>query len=479
MKTIKEILAIDDISKKIAILKSGRRTPLPDARALLSDWNPAFHEIQTDEVKYPKLQITVEDEHTLWDGEKSVKVPRKTKSVDPNRISLPIEQDIVNIHTAFTVGTEPRLVADPSEAEKPLFTALTETLKQNKTKYQNRKIVRAWLSEEEVAECWYIVPDDCFWSKLRSREPSMYGGRAPEYRLKSVIWSPFLGDRLYPFFDETGDLVAFSREFVRKSPDGKNETVFTTYTDKFVYTWVFSSEWTDAGIKEHGFSEIPIIYAPRGETLCKKVRPLRIRLEKLMSGYADCVDYHFFPILKLFGEVEKFSGEFRNRVVQLTGEGADAMYLTWNQSADPVRVEAEKLLELIYSMTNTPRISFENLKGSGQAFSGVAFRYAFMGAHIAVENHAEEMGLFMQRRINFLLSALGSVNTYLSDASKTLTVETEIVPYMIDDLAGKVSTAVEAVNGGIWSKREGILFAGNADRLEEELKDIKDASNAA
>ena len=45
---------------------------------------------------------------------------------------------------------------------------------------------------------------------------------------------------------------------------------------------------------------------------------------------------------------------------------------------------------------------------------------------------------------------------------------------LIDDLNDKVTTAVSAVSGGIWSTREGIMFAGNADRFESELKEIEE-----
>ena len=45
---------------------------------------------------------------------------------------------------------------------------------------------------------------------------------------------------------------------------------------------------------------------------------------------------------------------------------------------------------------------------------------------------------------------------------------------MIDNVSDKVSTAVSAVNGGIWSRREGIIFAGNMDRIDEELKEIEE-----
>ncbi len=39
-------------------------------------------------------------------------------------------------------------------------------------------------------------------------------------------------------------------------------------------------------------------------------------------------------------------------------------------------------------------------------------------------------------------------------------------------------SAVSAVSGGIWSTREGIMFAGNADRVEEELVEIKEEQAA-
>lgn len=42
----------------------------------------------------------------------------------------------------------------------------------------------------------------------------------------------------------------------------------------------------------------------------------------------------------------------------------------------------------------------------------------------------------------------------------------------------KVSTAVSAVSGGIWSRREGIMFAGNADRIDEEVKEIEEEQAA-
>lgn len=477
--TIEEVLAIEDKEQRIALLKKGRKTEQPDVNRLYNDWNPNKHEIVVDQQKYPKIRVVTEkgkEVRSRTTG-KMTRTDDKVEYKDPNRIALPLEQDIVNIQTAFTVGTEPSIECNTEdEDEKSLLAALKQVFRKNKLKYQNKKIVRSWLSEQEVAEYWYAVKDDGFWSILKRKIGAIFGAAIPEYRLKSTIWSPFRGDVLYPFFDDTGDMVAFSREYKSKDLQGIEKTTFMTLTNTRIYTWVQEDD-SATSVVAHGFKKLPVVYMYRKHAYCDTIRNLRIRIEKLLSGYADCIDYHFFPILKLFGEVinaSSFSGSTRNRVVQLQGEKADAAYLTWNQAADPIKLELDTLFSRAYSMTNTPQISFENLKGVGNALSGTAFRYVFMGAHMAVENHAEEVGLFMQRRVNFLIHALGTQNSRLAAPAQTIDVDVEIVPYMIDNIDDKVQTAVSAVDGGIWSRKEGILFAGNADRLDEELQEIEE-----
>jgi Zn-finger protein len=48
---------------------------------------------------------------------------------------------------------------------------------------------------------------------------------------------------------------------------------------------------------------------------------------------------------------------------------------------------------------------------------------------------------------------------------------------MIDDIDERVTTAVNAIDGKVWSRREGILFAGNAERVDEVLKEIEEEEN--
>ena len=268
--------------------------------------------------------------------------------------------------------------------------------------------------------------------------------------------------------------MAFSREYKKKDLDDVEITCFMTITADSVYQWEFIDGWKSVSSFKHGFKKLPVLYCYRPEAYCEKIKTLRVRLEKLMSNYADCIDYHFFPILMLFGDVQNFSGEFKNRVVELTGEGANAQYLTWNQASDTVKLELDSLIEKIYSMTNTPRISFENLKGSGNALSGVAFDYVFLSTHLNVENLAEVIGEFMQRRVNFLVSALGSINSSLEKAAETIDINVEIEPYRLENLSEKIDTALKAKNGELWSQQRAITFVGNIDNVLDEVEQIKE-----
>ena len=476
MRDINEVLALQDINQKIYYLKKGRKTELPDAVKLYNDWNPNRHEIITDEEKYPKIKVTLKPEKKYTDPTtgKEYTEPEQKKLVDPNRIALPIEQDIVNIQTAFTVGTEPILDCKPEQSEEGLLVALKQVFKKNKIKYQNKKAVRSWLAEQEVAEYWYVVKDDGFWSKLKRKVAGIFGKSMPEYRLKSVLWSPFRGDKLYPFFDDNGDLVALSREYKKKGLDDDETVCFMTVTKDMVYQWELDSNWQDKGSFRHNFKKMPIIYMYRSEAYCEKIKMLRIRLEKLLSNYADCIDYHFFPILMLFGDVEQLSGELKNRIVQLTGISANAQYLTWNQVPETVKFEAETLLSQIYGLTNTPRISFDSLKGTGNAVSGVAFDYVFMSTHLNVENLNETVGEFMQRRVNFLVSALGSLNSNLAEAADTIDIDVQMQPYRLEDLAEKINTALKAKNGELWSQKRAITFVGSIDNVMDEIEQINE-----
>ena len=91
-----------------------------------------------------------------------------------------------------------------------------------------------------------------------------------------------------------------------------------------------------------------------------------------------------------------------------------------------------------------------------------------------MENLNETVGEFMQRRVNFLVSALGSVNATLDTASDTIDVDVQMQPYKLEDIKDKIDTAIKAKDGEIWSQQRAITFVGNVDSVLDEIEVIKE-----
>lgn len=476
MRKIDEVMAIPDIGERIEKLKLHRgkyhkvNTPVN-----ISDWDPDLHEIMTDKAKYPDTNQIVKKGKTVLDSKTGQvkKMDDETEKILANRISLPMERDIVNMHTAFSVGMEPTLkMESDDDKEKTVLQALKYTFKKNYIKYKNKEEVRSLFSEQEVAEYWFMKEDnDGFWRKLWKRIKSSFGINSVK-RPCCVVWSPFRGDKLYPFMEDD-DMTGFLRQYKIRDSDNSEIECYMLVTDEWVFTWkLLSGTWVENKF-QHNFGKIPVDYMWRRETLCSIVRSLRIRLEKVMSEYADCIDYHFFPYLLLFGEIEKWGGSRKNRVLQMMGEKPNAQYLTWNQVPETIKMEIDRLFEEIYSMTHTPRVSLDNIKGM-QAPSGSAFKFFFMQILVEVANHEEIIGPFLQRRVNLVTTILGKVNSELQQPSLTADIETEMQPYMLDNISEKISKAVEACNGPIWDRATGIAFVGNIDNVDEVVNKLNE-----
>lgn len=467
--TIEEILKLEP-KERLTELKK-RKTPLPNAIELMKDWDEKQHSV-FDPLKRPKRKIATQEELRGVDGKLVQAAKYEHKEV--NRIALPIEQDIVNIHTAFTVGIEPKMTLESEDEKEQAFLELIKKIyRQNKMKFVNKKVVRSYLSEQEVAEYWYTVEDDSWWSKIVNKIKTIIGQGTVTRKLKVAIWSPFRGDKLYPYFNDEGDLIAFSREYELTSQNGQDKVVMFMTIDKENVTMYRNGEFEKSF--KHMFGKLPVIYMYRPEPYCLKIKTMRERLETLLSNFADCLDYNFFPKLAARGVVENILGRNTGSEIIQLEDGAEISYLTWSQSPEMAQLEFDSLTEKMYGMTNTPRVTFENLKGVGNAFSGVSFKYVFMSAHMAVSNHAEDAEEFLQRRLNFVIHAVGTIDprSEMQKISKTIEIETEIVPFMINNQKDDVDLAVAAVAGGISSVKQGIILAGLTDSIADELELIK------
>lgn len=482
-QALEEMLSEGNFAAAINELKNGRITDLPNTTQNVREYDPKLHDINDPKLRPDKLVVVDKDSDEY--GE--------VKNINPNvectteqgyrieavnRVALAIQKLITKRAVAFTFGNPVNYNATPEEntKEADVLKAVNRIFHDVKERTINRKVARSLYSSTEVAELWYPV---------ETREEHTTYGFPTKRKFKVAIFSPALGDKLYPYFDETRDMVAFSREFSRKDKDMKERTYFETYTADKHYMWYCDGtqgieagrEWTlvEDYPKDLTIGKIPVIYGCQPQTEWEDVQPLIDRLEKLLSNFADTNDYHASPKIFVEGHIVGFARKGEAGGIIEGEEGAKASYLSWQSAPESVKLEIETLLRMIYTITQTPDISFDTVKGIG-AVSGIALKLLFMDAHLKVQDKCEIFDDYLQRRVNVVKAFLKQANAGAKDftaACDSIIVEPEIVPYIIEDELSKINL-LQAANGQkpIASQQTTVRRLGWADNPDEELERI-------
>ena len=147
--------------------------------------------------------------------------------------------------------------------------------------------------------------------------------------------------------------------------------------------------------------------------------------------------------------------------------------LSWDNAPEAVKLEIETLLRLIFSLTQTPDISFEAVKGMGSAASGNSFRMLFLDPHLKVMDKMEIFDDYLQRRLNILKAFIGKIGN-LKDDADSVELNPVVIPFMVDDTADAIDNLVTAVSGGILSKQSAVAKNPLVEDAKEEMKLIEE-----
>lgn len=274
-------------------------------------------------------------------------------------------------------------------------------------------------------------------------------------------------------------MIAFSREYTRKDNKGVKYTYFETYTEKEHRLWITTNnQWqlVEGYPKPNIIGKIPVIYGRQPAVEWEDVQGLIDRLEKLLSNFADTNDYHASPKIFTTGSILGFAKKGESGAIIEGEEGATAQYLAWQNAPESVKLEIETLLRLIYTITQTPDISFDAVKGIG-AVSGIALKLLFLDAHLKVQDKMEIFDDYLQRRINVIQAFLEKMNAKdveFGNACQSLTIEPEIVPFMIEDEKANADLAMTVTGQkAIASRKTGIKKLGWVKDIDTELKEIE------
>ena len=422
-------------------------------QGLINEYDPTKHPVMNKQL-YPDL---VKD-----DG-----VERVT------RITLSFQRLAAKRISELLCGIPVKRIYKPEdEKQQQVATFLEKIFDRNRINSVNTDRINALFAGCEIFTLWYAV----------EQKNNLYGFASP-LKLRCRTFSPMLGDELYPFFDEYGDMVAMSIGYTRKV-GRKNVQYFDTYTDDRHIKWSNESgEWLAVEDEKTTVGKIPGIYTFRPTPIWEDTSRNVYEMEWTLSRNGNYIRENSKPKFIVcadeiiqYGDEKPGNKEFKSVMQYPTG--ARAEYVTWSQAIESLKFQIDTLRNLFFTQLQLPDWSYEKM--SQQALSGESRKQMFIDAELKVQDESGRWLEFFDREINvakaFLKLMLGQA---WHEAIDALPVENVITPYRITDRKEEVETLMTA-NGNkpIMSQRESIEAYGRSDNVDQTLKEINEQEMA-
>lgn len=451
MNDLTYIFGLKNQSDIIQALKE-KTVTVPSWGELLKDYEPTLHEIANDrQTRRDKIKA---------DG-----------MVDKaSRIYIGLEKLLTNRMAEFTFALPVKRVYENTEDKtaQAVAKALESVYKHARIDAENLKRAKEYYAACEVFTLWYAVP----------KPNNLYGFNAG-HKLKCKTFSPMNGTKLYPLFDEYGDLLAMSLEYDITVGD-KKTGYFETYTAEKSYKWQRDSFEKYTLIKEakNPIGKIPGVYMYRPEPIYGGLSYIRHEIEYTLSRNSDIIAYNSAPILKIVGGLqggEKETKESGKRVYCVEN-GGDVGYISWSQSIEALKFHVNQLIGQFWAQSQMPDISFESMKNLGNI--GFDARQTLLtDAHLKVGDESGAWIEAFERETNVIKAYLEQMNLNgFKNKTDLVEVEHVITPFIQNDEKATIERLVTA-NGGkpILSQLEAIKLAGYSSDPEATLKAIEEA----
>lgn len=444
MEDIKQLLE-QDFDKTVKLLISQGKT-----KEQIADYIKEYAQNERD--LRPTQLGSIQKDKVIGKG-------AKTKLIKAVQIITPYAKKIVKTAVAFEVGAAPTLIAQKNNDLSKQVLAYWEDLRMDD---QLQKIKTIQKSETECALLFYL-------KKVENSQ-----------EIKTKILKHDLG-LMYPFFDENGDMIYFTWIF-NTIKDNKSIKNVYIYTDKICYKYQ-EENGKNILIENllHGFSKIPVVYISQDFPEWHDAISLIDRFEVCLSKLGASNDYSGHPMLKIYGEVASMPDKnddgktLRFPMKEVTEDGktinGDAEFLTNSNAPESVKLEMEKLENLIYALTSTPNLSFDNLKGSIGNVSGIALKLLFLDTIIKAKTNEGDNKTMIQRILNVIKSGITTIiNKKLKGLEKETRFNILFNSILPNDLKEAVDTIVAGKNAGVISTETSVNFL---DLVQDKAKEIE------
>lgn len=448
MEDIKRILdASRPIGEIITDLKQ-KSVVVPSWSELIEKYEPTRHTI-------------VDDKSNRRDRQRSDGTIERA-----SRIYLGLEKLLTSRITEFMFAIPVKRVyhnTENNEVRQKIAHAIEMIYKYARIDSENIKRGNAFFASCEIFTIWYTV-----------KSPNTIYGFNSQYKLKCKTYSPMDGCKLYPLFDEYGDMIAMSIEYV-KTVKNEEITYFETYTSDRHYKWQFKTSAYEDVIngEEIVILKIPGVYGYRPVPIYHGLSYIREEIEYTLSRNSDIIAYNSAPVLKVAGGIQGEEKKGEARRVYRVENGGDVSYVSWAQSIEALKYHVETLLNMFWTQSQMPDVSFENMKSLGNI--GFDARQTLLtDAHLKVGDESGVWNEFLDRESNVIKAFLKEMNKSWANEIDSIEVEHVITPFIQNDEKAEIDKWVTASGGkAVVSQLEAIKNLGISSNPQETLKQIQ------
>lgn len=450
--TIEEIFQKQNFDEQLAEL-----TKIPEK----DEYRPEVDIARNYKEYYGNHLILAKLDKTIGEGDNKKIIPLV-------KIITKFQKKIVQSAIGFLFGRPVSYIQKSKETESgKAFTYLNATMYGNKTEIFDRKLARAIMIETRAAELWYVNIDDAAKTKT----------------VGVILLCSKTGNEIFPYFDETGKMVAFTRKF--KINNIQHAEIYTA--DKIIKAKNIGVGW-EVIPAVNPYGKIPVVYYEQEEPEWADVQTLIDRFETVISNHGDTNDYNGAPILKAFGKVadlpdKSATGKFLQfEAMEIGIDGkpvyGDASYLTWDQSPASIKLELDNLNQFIYSLSSTPNLAFDNLKGIGNV-AGVALKLMFLDSIIKAANEEEIYSEGLMRRVNVLKAILSATESSLSGQFEKLSIQVKFNSILPENTAEMITILSQARGGeAVMSEETAVRNNPLVEDAENEIELLKTESQS-
>ena len=152
--------------------------------------------------------------------------------------------------------------------------------------------------------------------------------------------------------------------------------------------------------------------------------------------------------------------------------------VSWNSAPESMKQEVANLTNIIFSYSQTPDISFENMKTLGNNTSGAAIRLMFSDPHLKAKTKEELFGEMFTRRYNVVKSGYSTsivpTPQRIADGLHVSPVFTPYIPKNESELLQLINLSTQGKE--TMSQEDGVRLNPLVSNPEVTLKELQKQS---